>query len=96
MYARITRFQIKPAELDAADGMLQSMKASILALPGMEHFTLAVGDDGDGYVISLVESQETSEQEQEQIRAIWAQMTPYLEGPPEAPTLRKVLANWAN
>jgi len=96
VFARITRFQMKPGEQDAANAKLQELKSRILDLPGMQRFTLAVDDDGNGYVISLVDSPAPSDHGQEQIKGIWSEMAPYLAAPPEAPTTSKVLASWEN
>ena len=45
MFARITRFQLKPGTRDAAMATMESMKADIMALPGLKEFCLLYTSD---------------------------------------------------
>ncbi len=94
MYARITRFRIKPESLDAAAQEVERLKPQILALPGMQHFINVANDDGEGYVISIVGEEALSDPGTEQVQAIWADMAQHLAGPPDAPMICKVIADW--
>ena len=94
MYARITRFRIKPANLDAAAAKVEELKPRILALPGMQRFINVGNESGDGYVISIVDEQAVSNPGTEQIQAIWAEMGQFLDGAPEAPEVFRVIADW--
>ena len=96
MYARITAFRMKPDQVDAATSKLEELKPRILGLPGMRNFSLVAGDDGSGYVISLVDDEAASNPGTEQIKAIWSEMSQHLAAPPEAATNYRVIANWQN
>ncbi|MGB8621704.1 MAG: hypothetical protein WCD16_02695 [Paracoccaceae bacterium] len=69
--------------MDDAVAMLQKVKPQIMALDGMKHFINVMDDDGNGYVISLVESAETSEANRKQVDAIWANFNSFLAQSPE-------------
>ncbi len=94
MYARITRFRIKPDAREAAARTLEELKPRILAQPGMQHFINVMNVDGDGYVIALTDNETVSEAGSEQIRAIWSTFSEHLAAPPEAPATYEVLADW--
>ena len=94
MHARITAFRIKPEEREAALGKVEQMKPRILGLPGMQHFILVADSDGNGYVISLIDSEAVSAPGNDQIKAIWSEILPHLAAPPEAPRTCEVLAEF--
>ena len=94
MYARITQFRMKPEDVDAATSNLEEMKPRILALPGMQHFIHVANEEGNGYVISLIDSEAVSNPGNEQIKAIWSDFSQHLAAPPEAPVTFRVIANW--
>jgi len=96
VYARITAFRMKPEEMDAATSKVEALKPRILALPGMQHFSLVAGDDGNGYVISLIDDEAVANPGSEQIKGIWSEMSQHLAAPPAAPVVCKVLADWEN
>ena len=96
MYARITAFRIKPEAVEVATAKLEEMKPAIAALPGLQHFIHVVNDDGNGYVISLIDDATAANPPTEKIQAIWAQFGEYLAAPPEAPMTYRVLANFTN
>ena len=94
MFARITQFRMKPEEMDAATSKIEELKPRILALPGMQHFIQVVNEDGNGYVISLIDSEAVSNPGDEQIREIWSSFSQYLAAPPEAPMTYRVISDW--
>jgi hypothetical protein len=94
MFARVTPYQLKSGARDAAIATMEEMKADIMALPGLKHFINVLGEDGSGYVISLVESQEISDANAEQVRALWGRMGPHLAEMP-TPQGGEVVADWA-
>jgi hypothetical protein len=94
MFARVTPYQLKSGEREAALATLQEMKADILALPGLKQFINVLGEDGSGYVISLVESEEISDANAEKVRALWGRMGPHLAEMP-TPQGGDVVADWA-
>ncbi len=95
MYARITRYKLKPESMETARAMLPEMKERIMGLPGTLNFINAANDDGSGYVIAVVESKEVSDANQEAVMAIWAVFGEHLEAVP-SPEGFDVIANWQN
>jgi hypothetical protein len=93
MFARVTPYQLKSGEREAALATLEKMKADIMKLPGLKQFINVLGEDGSGYVISLVESQEISDSNADQVRALWGRMGPHLAAMP-TPQGGEVVADW--
>ena len=83
MYARVTKYRMKPETMNDSIALLQELKPQIMALPGMIQFINVANDDGNGYVISLVESREISDANQDRVAQIWARFADYLAAPPE-------------
>ncbi len=83
MFARITKYRMKPESIDAAMALLDELKPQIMAMPGMLNFINVMNDDGNGYVVSVVESEEVSNANQERVMALWGQFADHLAGPPE-------------
>ncbi|NUH66420.1 hypothetical protein HTT03_14120 [Sulfitobacter sp. S0837] len=93
MFARVTPYQLKSGAREAALNTLSEMKADILALPGLKQFLNVLNDDGSGYVISVVESQKTSDDNAEKVRELWGRMADHLAEMP-TPHGCEVVANW--
>lgn len=83
MYARVTKYRMKPEAMNDSIALLEQLRPEIMALPGMIHFINVANDDGNGYVISLVESKEISDANQDRVAQIWARFSDYLAAPPE-------------
>lgn len=71
------------------------MKDRIMGLPGMLHFVNVANEDGSGYVVSLVESEEMSNANTESVKAIWGAFADHLEAMPR-PEGYDVMAHWSN
>ena len=95
MFTRITKYKMKPESLVQATALLEQLKPQIMAMPGMIRFMNAHDETGAGYVISVVESQEISDGNQETVQAMWANFAEFLEEPP-APHGYDVIADWSN
>ena len=95
MYARVTKYKMKPGSREASTSLLNELKSQIMGMPGVHNFVNVMNDDGSGYVISVVESRETSDANAENVKALWANFAEHLEGPP-TPEGYDVIANWAN
>ena len=93
MFARITQYKMKPGSRDAAIEMLESLKDQIMAMPGIIHFLNTMNEDGSGVVVSVVESQATSDANAETVAEIWANFAEFLEVAPN-PVGYDVVANW--
>ncbi|MGQ3489043.1 hypothetical protein [Roseovarius pacificus] len=95
MFARVTKYKMKPGSREAATALLNQLKDKIMGMNGMHNFVNVMNDDGSGYVISVVESEETSDANAEQVQALWGQFAEHLEEPPSAEGY-DVTANWVN
>lgn len=94
MYARVTPFKMKAEAVEAAKSKLEEMKSRILDLPGMQHFTCAMNDDGSGYIIALVSDKATSEANTDKVKALWGELADHLEEMPR-PQGYDVTADWS-
>jgi quinol monooxygenase YgiN len=83
MFARVTKYRMKPECLDDATALTEKLMPKIKALPGLLQFINVCNDDGNGYIVSIVDNQENSNANQEHVQAIWAEFADYLA---EAPT----------
>ena len=93
MYARVTKYKMKADSVDAANEIMNNIKDRILGLPGMIQFVNVMQPDGAGYIVSIVESQEVSEANNDKVAALWGAFADHLEGAPE-PDGGDVVANW--
>ncbi|MFY0691486.1 MAG: hypothetical protein JXR14_06120 [Paracoccaceae bacterium] len=95
MYARVTPYKMKPGTKEVATALLEEMKPNIMGLPGLVNFVNVMNDDGSGYVISVVESKEISDANQDKVMAIWSRFAEHLEAMPQ-PEGFDLIANWSN
>ncbi len=84
MFARITKYRMKPEAIEAAKAKLNELKPRIMSMPGMRNFINVMNSDGSGYVISVVENEQVSNANQEAVQALWANFADYLAEPPSA------------
>ena len=94
MFARITRYKMKPGTRDAATTVLNGLKDQIMAMNGIVHFMNAANEDGTGYVVAVLESREASEANQDKVRAVWQNFAEFLEEMP-TPEGFDVIADWS-
>lgn len=95
MFARITHYKMKPGSRDAATHLLNSLRDEIMGLQGMQHFVNVMREDGTGYIVSLVESEASSNANADKVAKIWSNFAGYLEAPPKAEGY-DVIANWSS
>lgn len=93
MFARVTRYKMKPGSREAATELLMSLREKILGMPGMVHFVNVMNEDGSGCVISVVESEAISDANAPKVAELWGAFADHLEGPPQ-PEGYDVIANW--
>ena len=93
MLARITRFKMKPDSAAAARALIESLRAEIMALPGMHGCINVMNEDGSGYVISLIDADGTSPESIDRVRAIWHRFRDHVETMP-APEIFDVVSEW--
>lgn len=48
VFARNTKFKMKPGLRESALTKVEELESQVLGLPGIEHFTCAMKDDGSG------------------------------------------------
>lgn len=94
MFARVTPYKMKAGTRDEATALLHSMKDRIMALPGMVHFVNVANEDGSGYVVSVIESEELSNANMAEVKEIWGAFSDHLEAMP-VPEGYDVMANWS-
>lgn len=82
MFARVSKYRMKKESVEAARALLDQLKPQIMALPGMKSFTNVMNDDGNGYVVAVVESEEISIANQDKVAALWAKFADHLAEPP--------------
>ena len=82
MFARVSTFKMNPEFIPEVEAKLQDMMPLIMGMDGMVSFTSAIDADGNGVVVSVVESEEKSNANQEQVGKIWAEFGAYLTEPP--------------
>ena len=95
MFARITRYRMKPDSIAAATALLETLKPQIMALPGLLNFINVMNDDGNGYVVSVLESEDMANANLDQVQALWGQFADHLAEPPATGNFN-VLMNEAN
>ena len=95
MFARISTYKMKPESIAEAEAKLQGLLPTILGMDGMVTFTNVIDAEGNGVVVSIVESEAQSDQNAEQVAKIWSEFSDYLLEPPEVSGYR-VLAHESN
>ena len=71
---------------------MHSLKDQILGMPGMHNFINVMNEDGSGYVISVVDSEATSNANAAEL---WGAFAEHMESAPKAVGY-DVVANWSN
>lgn len=95
MFARVTQYKMKPGSRDATTAILNSLESQIMGMAGMQNFINVANDDGSGYVISVVESEATSDANASKVAELWGAFADHMESAPVAAGY-DVIANWSN
>lgn len=95
MFARISTYKMKPESVAEAEAKLQKLMPTIMSMNGMISFTNAIDAAGNGVVVSVVESEETSNENKAEVAKIWAEFSQYMTEPPVIGGYR-VLAHQSN
>ena len=93
MFARVTHYKMKPGSRDATTAIMNSLKSQIMGMPGMHNFINVANEDG--YVISVVENEATSNANAPKVAELWGAFSDYMEAAPKAVGY-DVVANWSN
>jgi len=86
---------MKPDSKQAATELMHSLKDQIMGMPGIHNFVNVMNEDGSGYVIAVVESEASSDANNEKVAALWSQFSDHLLATPK-PVGYDVVANWRN
>jgi hypothetical protein len=81
---------MKPESIAEAEAKVQKLLPTILGMDGMVTFTNVIDAEGNGLVVSIVESEAQSDMNAEQVAKIWAEFSDYLLAPPEVSGYRVV------
>jgi len=95
MFARVTHYKMKPGSREATTEIMNSLKSQIMGMPGMQNFINVANEDGSGYVISVVESEATSNSNAPKVAELWGAFSDFMEAAPKAVGY-DVVANWSN
>jgi hypothetical protein len=91
MFARISTYKMKPESIAEAEAKVQKLLPTILGMDGMVTFTNVIDAEGNGVVVSVVESETHSNANAEQVAKIWSEFSDYLLGPPEVNGYRVIV-----
>lgn len=84
MYARVSRYRMKPEAFDEAQAMIERVRPQVAALPGLLDFkNVGRASDGTGVVFAIYADQAAAEAAQSAAKEIWAQFADHLAAPPE-------------
>jgi hypothetical protein len=86
---------LKVGHKDVAKETMMGMKDDILALPGLHSFSNIMTSDTEGYVISIVSDEDTSNGNTERVKELWGRMGEHLAEMP-SPQGAEVMAHWDN
>lgn len=93
MQARVTRFKMRPEEVEAAQQLVLQLREEIMAQPGVARCITVMNPDGSGYVLALVDERGSLPESVDRVRAIWHKFHDHLEAVPQ-PEIFEVLADW--
>lgn len=95
MFARVTPYRMKSDKFEEGVTLLQKIKDEIMSLPGVKTFVNVGNEDGSGYAITILESQEISDANAAKVQAIWGKFADFLAETP-VPEGYDVIAHWNN
>ena len=84
MYARVSRYRMKPESFAEAQRRVEEMRPQIAAIPGLRAWrNVGRESDATGVVFAIYDDQATAEAAQSVANEIWAEFADHLAGPPE-------------
>ena len=83
MYARLTRYKIKPEHIDEARALVNEMGSAGIDSAGVFQLINLGRDDGSGVLIAIYQSQEDAARVSDRIKQAWKQIIPFLDRTPE-------------
>ena len=85
MYARLTTFRVKPDKLEDMRRWRDANEAKIYAQPNLREWIGMMDGNGEFFVVALFDDEKAAQDAMPQVRALWSDMAPMIEG---EPTLR--------
>lgn len=93
MYARVSRYKMKPESFADAQRRVEAMRPQIAALPGLRAWqNVGRESDASGVVFAIYDDQAAAEAAQPAANEIWAHFSDDLAGPPDTEGYDWVLA----
>lgn len=84
MYARVSRYRMKPERFEEAQALVEQIKPQIQALPGLRDWkNVGRADDGTGVVIALYDDEAAANAATAAAQEIWGRFADHLAGPPQ-------------
>ncbi len=83
MYARLTRYKIKPEFIDEARTLVNEMGRAGIDSAGVFQLINLGGEDGSGVLIAIYQSKEDAGRASDRIKQAWSQFMHLLDQPPE-------------
>ncbi len=83
MYARLTRYKIKPEHIDEARTLVNGMGSAGIDSAGVFQLINLGREDGSGMLIAIYQSKEDAGRVFERIKEAWSQFEHLLDGPRE-------------
>jgi quinol monooxygenase YgiN len=84
MYARLTTFRVKPDKIGDMLRWRQENEAAIYAQLGLREWIGLLDEEGEVFVVSLFDDEQTARDSMPHVWALWEQMAPMLQGTPRA------------
>lgn len=84
MYARLTTFRVKRDKFDEMRRWREQNESAIYAQSGLRHWVGLMSEDGEIFVVSLFDDERAARDSMQDVRKLWSQMAPMLEGEPTA------------
>ena len=92
MYARITRYEVRAEQIQAAQDLFRASIGFIRKVRGLELFTNFMADDGNGLLVAVYENKAAAGAAAPLVHQFWSRFADVLRGPPALEEFSTVLA----
>jgi hypothetical protein len=82
MYARLTTFRVKPDKFEDMRRWRDANEARIYAQPNLREWIGLMDPNGEFFVVALFDDEKQAKDAMPQVRALWSDMAPMIEGEP--------------
>ena len=85
MHARVTRYQVKPDQVDEADRLLEQIRPDVMKIPGLREYLSLRSEDGTKRIaITVYESQQHAQNAIPRALKLWSRLTEVMAITPES------------